>query len=138
MLWAVAACGALPRDAESTSDTIARRHIVRVGASPLQAPDSQFVGLLDGLQRTTGARSTIVVGDVEPLLTQLEEGKLDLVVGWFDEETPWADRVSLAPALRSITRHGHALQLRAALRNGENSWIMTVEEASRRVGARPS
>ena len=70
---------------------------------------------------------------MEPLLVALEGGRIDLVIAPFAADTPWADRVSLAPPLVAHGKDEARIEWRAAVRNGESKWVMTVERASRKV-----
>jgi hypothetical protein len=77
------------------------------------------------------------MGDAEPLLNDLEEGRLELVIGRFDEKSPWAARVEIGPPLRS-EKHGDAeFHVAPAMRTGENAWISLVERRARDAGRAP-
>ena len=83
------------------------------------------------LSRATGARPALEAGAAEPLLTRLEEGGLDLVVGEFAEKSPWSTRVTFTDP---IAVEGPVM-LAAAARNGENAWIGLVHREARAVAA---
>jgi hypothetical protein len=131
-IWALNGCGTLPRDADQTSEEIARRKMIRVGV-PTGLNLRHTLQLMAVLQHGAGAQPLISRGELEHLLLKLEDGDIDVVIGWFDKKTPWTTRVSLAPPLRSVELQERTLELRAAMRNGENRWITTVEQASRTV-----
>lgn len=132
-LAALAGCSALPRDVEGTSDRVRQSGQIRVGAAAGAAGAPETAKLLSVLGQKVGAQARRTVGETEPLLAALEEGKLDLVVAWFDPKSPWANRVALAPRLASRGGKDDRLELRAAARNGENRWVMLVETTSRAV-----
>jgi hypothetical protein len=55
------------------------------------------------------------------------------VIGRFQADSPWATDVAFGPPLLKTGTKDGPLELKAAMRNGENRWIMTVERASRAV-----
>jgi hypothetical protein len=129
------ACGALPRDPEGSYQSITRNHVMRIG---VVAPESDFgrrpaALLLNRLSQVTGARPRIVTGATEPLFQALERGDLDLVLTPLDPKTPWAAQVALSPAIAARGEGERRMQYHAAMRNGENRWIMEVEAAARDV-----
>lgn len=126
-------CSELPRDADGTLDRVTRDGIIRVGlAEPEEvAVQAPVRAMLHRVSEETGARPRIVRGSLEPLLSALQEGGLDMVVAPFAADTPWATRISLAPPLAVAGRGDTRLELRAAMLNGENRWVMTVERATR-------
>lgn len=89
--------------------------------------------LIARLAQETGAKPRIARGAAEPLLADLEAGRLDLVIGPFTADSPWKIMVALGPPLATSGPEGARLQWQAAARNGENRWIMTVEQASRAI-----
>ncbi|MBA4090585.1 MAG: hypothetical protein C0494_08345 [Sphingobium sp.] len=129
------ACDALPRDPAGSSEAIRRHGVMRVG---LVLGDGDFgraasARLLDRLSRQTGARAAIRSGATEPLFQALERGDIDLVLTPLDPESPWMTRISLSPPIATQGRKDKRLDYYAAMRNGENRWIMTVESAARAV-----
>ncbi|MFT4053002.1 MAG: hypothetical protein QM681_00735 [Novosphingobium sp.] len=109
----------------------AKQFIVGVVAGTPQTPETQ--GLLVAIERQTGARPQIAYGAADTLLAELSEGKSDLVLGAFEKDSPWKTEVAFAPALSSTKIGNGIIEVKAAMRNGENSWIMLVERASRSV-----
>lgn len=106
------------------------------------------IGLLDGstgqsaktqrfvrrIAQAAKAKPVFVTGQEEPLLLRLEEGELDLVLGTFDQKTPWGTRVTVGPPLeRIVTGQAHQQQLAPAMRNGENAWISLIEREVRHL-----
>jgi ABC-type amino acid transport substrate-binding protein len=126
----IGGCDAIPADPDGTLDRIRAERRFKVGviasaAAPL-AP-GRARDLLGRLARATGARPALEPGAAEPLLTRLEEGDLDLVLGEFAEKSPWAAQVTLTDP---IAVNG-AIMLAAASRNGENAWIAVVDREAR-------
>ena len=132
---AAGSCSDFPRDPEGTLDRVRAERSFRVGlVAPISGTDPRVDALLRRVAKVSGARGRVERGDAEPLLTRLEEGDLDLVIGRFKTASPWKRKVSFSPPLR-IEKHGKTkFQLVAAMRNGENAWIGLVEREAREVG----
>lgn len=131
----VAGCDNYPRDPERTSDRIADSGQIRVGITHLRdARDRAGASrLLKRISHESGARLAIRADAAERMLHDLEEGRLDLVIAPFHEKTPWATMVALSPPIVVHGRMSKGTQLRAAMRSGENRWIMRIENAARAV-----
>ncbi|MET0365017.1 MAG: hypothetical protein ABW169_10220 [Sphingobium sp.] len=86
--------------------------------------------LLDKISRDTQAAIAVRSGAAEPLLADVRDGKLDLVIGPFEKDSSWATDVAFGPPL---ARGAGDIEFKAAARNGENRWIMLVERAARSV-----
>lgn len=133
-LLAPTACDMLPRDTEGTSARVEEARSFRVAvADPSLRSSPQITALLREIEKRTKARPHWQQGSGEALFQQLDEGALDLVIGRFTADSPWATKVSFAPALSATGSKDARIELKAAMRNGENRWIMTVERASRAV-----
>lgn len=129
----LAGCDSIPADADGTLERVRGERRYRVGLIATLdglAPDRSGA-LLSRLSKATGARAAIEPGAAEPLLTRLEEGGLDLVIGEFAEKSPWSARVALTEPI--ATRGG--IVLLAAARNGENGWISLVHREARAAAA---
>lgn len=136
----LAGCGNLPKDPDGTLDRIRREHVIRVGrvqgGSTTDAADWRRV--LKRLEASTEAKPILQSGMLEPLLLDLEAGKLDAVVGGrFDEKTPWKTRVSLGRPIRMIETSTGKTVSHIVVRNGENAWIMMVQRETKAAGGRP-
>jgi hypothetical protein len=130
----VSACNALPRDPAGTSSRVARGHSFRIGFADADAAgDPQAASLVKKLEAATHAKAIIVDGAGEVLLKHLADGDVDVPLGNFRADSPWQTEIAFAPPLRTSGKSSDALELKAAMRNGENRWIMTVERASRAV-----
>lgn len=127
-----AGCDSIPADPDGTLARVRGERQFKVGliASHAPAPD-EAVDLLRRLSRATGAKAVVERGPAERLLTRLEEGHLDLVLGEFAEKSPWAAQVTLT---QPISAKGPAV-LAAASRNGENAWIGLVHREARAAAA---
>ncbi|WP_404477681.1 hypothetical protein [Novosphingobium sp. BL-52-GroH] len=130
----ISACDALPRDPAGTTDRILRERSMKIGFADREtAGEAPTTSLIRRLESATNAKAMIVDGSGEALLKRLEYGELDLAIGNFAADSPWQTNVAFGPALRTSGKPSDALELKAAMRNGENRWIMTVEHASRAV-----
>lgn len=130
---ALAGCDRLPRDPDGTLDRVRAERIFRVGLiasgdSPVGAERQR--AYLARVARTTGATPRLKEGASEPLLIELEEGKLDLVIGPLSPESPWVSRVALLEPIGETKAPQH-LALTPIARNGENRWIMLLEAEAR-------
>jgi hypothetical protein len=139
LMLCLAGCGTLPKDPDGTLDRIRREHVIRVGrvqgGSTTDAADWRRV--LKRLEASTEAKPILQSGMLEPLLLDLEAGKLDAVVGGrFDEKTPWKTRVSLGPPIRMIETSTGKTASHLVVRNGENAWIMMVQRETKAAGER--
>ena len=124
----IAGCDSIPSDPDGTLERVREERLFRVGLIASHAPPPQAAAdLLRRLSRATGARAALERGAAESLLTRLEKGELDLVLGEFAEKSPWAAQVTLT---EPIDPKGPTI-LAAAARNGENAWIALVHREAR-------
>jgi hypothetical protein len=136
LLWSLSACG-IPRDPDGTLDRVRAERSFRVG---LIASGDQRVGadreqaFLKRVSAATGARAVVTDGAAEPLLLQLEDGKLDLVLGPVSPKSPWVNEVAILRPLGQTIEEPNLLVVPIA-RNGENAWIMLLEREARAVMA---
>lgn len=140
--WAAAfailgACGNYPRDPERTLERVRDNRVFRVGLIDGDAANRRPAQMLIAeIADETGARPLEESGAAERLLQKLEEGELDLVVGTFDEKTPWTARIAIGPPVREQFEGRMRQQVAPAMRNGENAWIALVERRARDLAAR--
>ena len=128
------ACDALPRDPAGTSVRVAQMQSFTVAlADPTVHGAPEVAKLVHEIERRTGAHARWLPGSGETLFWQLDDGTMDLVIGRFTADSPWATAVAFGPPLSTSGATDTPLKLRAAMRNGENRWIMTVERASRAI-----
>jgi ABC-type amino acid transport substrate-binding protein len=128
-----AGCGAIPSDPDGTLERVRAERQFKVGLIASHAPPpAGAADLLKRLSRATGATAALERGPAEALLTKLEEGDLDLVLGEFAEKSPWAAKVTLS---EPIVVKGATI-LAAAARNGENAWIALVHREARAAARR--
>jgi len=134
----LAACDRLPMDPDGTLDRVRAERRFRVGLiatgdAPVGAERQRL--FLNRVARATGATPFLKEGASEPLLIELEEGKLDLVIGPLSPESPWVGRVALLEPIGE-TMAPQRLALTPIARNGENRWIMLLEAEARALAGR--
>lgn len=128
------ACDPLPRDPAGTSARVTQKQSFTVAlADPTVRSEPEVAKLVHEIERRTGAHARWLPGSGEALFRQLDDGTMDLVIGRFTADSPWATDVAFGPTLSTSRATDTPLKLRAAMRNGENRWIMTVERASRAI-----
>lgn len=127
-------CDTLPRDIDDTSDRVARTRVIRVGMADAPSPEARR--FLTDLSVRTKATVQQMPGSLEPLLDALDDDRIDLIVAPVRAEGLLGDAVSLTPPLNGSDEGDQPVQWRAAARNGENRWIMTIERAARGDAAR--
>jgi hypothetical protein len=126
---ALAGCDRLPKDPDGTLDRVRAEHSFRVGL--IATGDTAIGGaretaFVSRVARATGSVPVVKEGASEPLLIELEDGQLDLVVGVLSPESPWLGRVALLRPIGETLAPQHLL-LTPVARNGENRWIMLLE-----------
>lgn len=130
-LLMLCACGDYPRDTEGTLERV-RGGAMRVGLVA-GAPEPRAAALVRKLAERTGARPKVREDAAEPLLLDLEHGRLDLVVGRFDAKTPWDARVTFGKPVEMSGAKDDRREVKAAVRNGEHAWSMEVDRAVKMV-----
>lgn len=127
-------CGEFPRDPAGTLDRVRSEKIFRVGVVTENAdPDGKGKALLHAIGERAGARPHVIRGDAEPMLDQLEQGELDLVIGHFEKKSPWATLVTIGPPLKRDLQGKVEFHLAPVMRNGENAWIGLIEREVRDI-----
>ena len=132
----LAGCADYPKDPESTLERVKTERIFHVGlvlGAGQSAPDPKSRELIARIGGITHASPELIHGETEVLLTRLEEGDLDLVIGRFDKKSPWATRVTLGPPLARERQGKAEILLAPVMRNGENGWISLIEAQVRDV-----
>jgi hypothetical protein len=135
LLLTAAGCHQIPRDPEGTLDRVRAERAFRVGLISSgdqrngRAREQAFIGRVAA---AADARPVLMEGAAEPLLIELEEGRLDLVIGMVSPKSPWMKDVAILRPLAE-TRSEPKLLLVPIARNGENRWIMVLEREARVV-----
>jgi hypothetical protein len=134
---ALAGCDSLPKDPDGTLDRVKAQHSFRVGlvaTGDVQIGTDRRDAFLRRVAAATGAAPSVKEGAAEPLLLELQDGQLDLVVGILSPDSPWLGRVTLLRPIGETVAPQHLL-LTPIARNGENRWIMLLEREARAEAA---
>jgi hypothetical protein len=124
-LLLVIGCDAIPRDPRGTLERVRATKVINVGViatGPASSDSHPQQVLLSRLGATTGAALHVEIAAAERVLSRLERGDLDLVVGEMADDSPWRGRVTLLPPLVEPATEPAVVPTVAA-RNGENAWI---------------
>ncbi len=129
---ALGGCDDFPNDIAATMDEVTETGVLHAGIVADGRSEVNERSLAEKIADAAGAEAEMELGSAEVLLHQLEEGELDIVVGKFANASPWNGRVALTEAPNPEWEPArHEPVLRAAVRNGENRWLMFV---SRTIG----
>jgi hypothetical protein len=129
---ALVACADLPRDPAGTTERVGRTHELVLGRIDGALPSPRAEAILARVATRLEARVVQREGHGEALLEALEKGEVDLVYGRFARSSPWSRNVHFGSPLGRRDSVGKDEQApRFAFRQGENGWIMLVEQAGR-------
>lgn len=120
----------LPRDPEGTLKGI-EGSSMRVGMTDSppwtilteSEPSGVEPELLTALARDLDAEIEWVEGSESEILEEVEKGNLDVAVGGFTVDNPWAKRVSFIQPYFTLGKDKHVM----AVPHGENAWIVRLE-----------
>ncbi|KTE10766.1 hypothetical protein ATE71_12220 [Sphingopyxis sp. H115] len=130
LLLALGACDALPRDAAGTTERISREHAMRVAVLPGTPDAAPALALLDAYATKHRARLMLVDAHGEHAARQLEDGRIDALIGHFSKVSPWMADISLSKAVaHPEPDDSQQPVLRIARRNGENALILATDRA---------
>lgn len=124
----LAGCSGYPQDVENTYDHVVQSHSLRAGI--VAAPPSVMAeerALARRIATAHGARPRFAVEASELLLRDLEQGRLDVVIGRFATKSPWTGKVALTGPAGAVKPAKDEPVLRAAVRAGENHWLLEVD-----------
>ena len=126
---ALGGCDDFPNDIAATMDEVTETGVLHAGIVAGGRSEADERSLAEKIADAAGAEAEMESGSAEVLLHQLEEGELDIVVGKFAKASPWNGRVALTEAPNPEWEPArHEPVLRAAVRNGENRWLMFVNK----------
>ncbi|WP_228479915.1 hypothetical protein [Microbacterium abyssi] len=130
----VSACGlTVPTDPDGTLDSVTGA-TMRVGVSPDSGlvdvsgaePTGPLVDLTEDFAASLDARIEWTVGAEETLVGELEAGELDMAIGGFTDQSPWADRAGVTRGFKNIEgADGRSLVFLVPL--GENAFLSELE-----------
>lgn len=122
----------MPRDIDHTTENVEVRGYVRAGsvaragdpaAADIGSPTGHEADLVMGYAESIGVEVRWAFGSESELMTALEEGDLDIVIGGIDSSSPWSKLVGLSVPIYSDGDR----DLVAAVRQGENGWLLGFE-----------
>lgn len=141
-------CGIqIPTDPDGTLHTVRTSGELRVGVSPNppfatlpeevgEPPGGTEVDLVTGFAQSVGAEPVFVIGGEESLVTQLEEGEIDVLVGGLTAKSPWSAKVGFTRPYAETPQDGKQVKRVMAVGPGENALLSELEryldEESRR------
>lgn len=140
VLLLIGGCSGIPRDPDGTRDRVARTGSFAVGIIASGAADDRDgrpAAFLERVATRTGATARTHAGTAERLLSQLENGELDIVIGELSEESPWRERVTILPPLGAPIDGRPGVALTVAGRHGENAWLGLLFEEITAAGGTP-
>jgi ABC-type amino acid transport substrate-binding protein len=122
-------CG-LPRDPGSATGRI-EGGVLRVGVSNnppwVSQNGAEFGGIepdiVRGLASRVHAKTVWTIGSETRLVPALERGDLDLVIGGFPSDSPWASTVAVTRPYAESSGVKHVLLAPP----GENHWLLTLD-----------
>ncbi|HYI58631.1 MAG TPA: transporter substrate-binding domain-containing protein [Microlunatus sp.] len=137
LVLTLASCGvSIPADPDDTLERV-RQGTLRVGVSPQPPwtgvdaagePVGRDVDLVADFAAGLGAEVRWVVGGEEQLITALEHGDLDLMVGGLTKDTPWTDKAAVTrPYAHGVDATGEPIELVMATPMGENAFLRSLE-----------
>ena len=137
-ILALAACSDMPRDAAGTTERIERSGVMRVAVLPGTPDEKPALLILSAFARSHRAAIAPIALHGEHALHELEEGRVDAVVGHFAKASPWQTGVALSePVYGAEPDDEKTPVLRIARRNGENGLILATDRAvAEQAGAR--
>ena len=140
LAFALTACD-LPRDPEGTLERI-EGSSMRVGVTDSPPwtivtegePAGVEAELLRQLARDLDAEIEWVEGSESEILEDVEQGHLDVAIGGFTADNPWAKNVMFIQPYFTLGEDEHVM----AVPHGENAWIVRLERFLRsRLGTIP-
>ena len=134
----LASCGlSVPADPNGTLDRVTGG-ILRVGVSPNPPwtevtqgtePTGTEVELVREFAATLPAEVSWTAGGEEALITAMEHGELDLVIGGLTADTPWEKHAAITtPYAEGIGPDGKRIKLVMAAPPGENAFLLRLEK----------
>lgn len=132
----LAGCANYPADPDGTLDRV-RGGTLRVGLSANGdwtditdegEPSGVEVTLVEQFAETVEAEVEWMEGGEEQLLTELEEGNLDLVIGGFTDKTPWSTKAAITKPFSEVDGRGGKPEKHVmAAAMGENAFLLELE-----------
>ena len=133
-VFAGAGCG-IPKDAEDSLERIKRTGVLRAGITPRPPFTSDAGGpeadAVTAFANAVGARVEWRRGSESELFEALEHFELDIVVGGFTDDNPWAPKLGMTRPYLEAGGKRHVV----ALAPGENRLLLEFERTLRAQAA---
>lgn len=142
LIAALTGCAAIPADVDGAYDR-ARDEGLRVGITSNppwtdasgDEPRGIEVDLIEGFAEDIGADVEWTVGTEAVLVDELHEGRLDVAIGGFTDDTLWVDKVATTAAYREVRSERGVTEKHVMLtRAGENRLLVELEAFLRENG----
>jgi len=135
VILGLTACASIPRDPDGTLQRVEEQGILRVGASPsgeLVAYEGEEVTgreaeLVAGFARSLGAEVEWTLDGETALVSAMERGELDVIIGGLHADSPWSDAVSITRAYAESDEAGETVRHALAVPLGENALLVRLE-----------
>ncbi|MCF1505601.1 hypothetical protein L0F51_17755 [Afifella sp. H1R] len=127
----LAGCDGFPKDIAGTMQNVKERGVLHAGIVADGPAEGEERALAERVAQAADVMAEFEVGSDEVLLHRLEDGDIDLVLGEFAKASPWKKRVAFTAPAEAKSPSAHEPVLRAAVRPGENRWLMFVQKTLR-------
>ncbi|MEX3600191.1 transporter substrate-binding domain-containing protein [Kocuria carniphila] len=92
-------------------------------------PTGEEVRLVEEFADTLGARIEWTTASEEHLVTEMEHGQLDLLIGGMTMDTEWQKKVGLTrPYKETVNAYGETEKHVMAVVNGENAFLLELDQ----------
>lgn len=133
----VSGCGSqIPADPHGTLERV-QGGVLRVGVTANDpwvsladpgAPSGTEPALIEGFAEQLGAELEWTDGSEADLVQALDRGDLDVVVGGFVADTPWAEEAAITRPYAEITTVEGTVERVMIVRMGENGFLVELEK----------
>ena len=137
LLAVLTGCSSFPADPDGTLDRV-RGGVLRVGVSHNEpwvqvVEETEPTGIEPELIQRFAATLQATIewqpGGEEALMTDLEHGRLDLVIGGLTAESPWTDKAAITrPYAEARSQEGKTEKHVMAAPLGENAFLLELEK----------
>ena len=125
-----------PADPNGTLDRVTNG-VLLVGATPNEPfvsteggePTGEEVRLVEDFADTLNARIEWTIASEEHLVTDVEHGQLDLLIGGMTKDTEWQKKLGLTrPYKETVNEYGETEKHVMAVANGENAFLLELDQ----------
>lgn len=134
VLLALTGCANYPADPDHTLQRVTHGTL-RVGIShnepytSVTGPSGSEAELVERYARTLDAKVEWTEGGEEELVTRMEKGRLDLMIGGLTKDTAWGKKVGLTqPYAETTDEFGRTRKHVLAVPLGENAFLLNLDK----------